>query len=125
LFTPPALVGFNGEVETTGRINLRRSCEASGTEPIRLGFRRNFEQIVGVLNALQEINCTGTVDCQIVNGAFESSGQINVWFAPAMDAVSSALRHLNEFGWQAARLSKDSRAEIHAMIIKTATRKAA
>jgi hypothetical protein len=125
VYTPPGLQGFNGEIETQGNVRIRRQFVTSGTEIERFVFRRNYEQICGILMSLEEINCNGSVDCSFDNGAFEVHGIVTVWFPPAANTVAQALRNLNDLGWQAARISQGSAAHIHALIAKTALRKVA
>ena len=123
---PPVLIGYLGNFETTpGKTNLRRECDPTGTEAERFAFRRYQEQIVAILNSLSEIGCVASVSCSIKNGEFQSSGSIRLWFNGCEQAVKQALVHLHDFGWQAARCSPKSSAEIHAMVSKTVLGKVA
>ncbi len=120
---PFELDGFRGSFETTGAVRIRRSFHTVGTDSERFVFRRHFEQIGAILNSLQEINCVGSVTCAIRNGQFQISGQVRLWFNGAESVVTQALRHLNDHGWQAARSSPRSHADIHALITKFVQKK--
>lgn len=124
-YAHPDLVGYTGRFQTEGGVRIRRSCHTQGTDTERYVFRRHFEQIVAVLGALHEVNCHGSVTCSIKDGQFQISGEINLWYQPVSDAVIQGLRHISDYGWQAARISRQSSADIHAVVTKSLVRKVA
>jgi hypothetical protein len=116
---PPAVAHLQqATLESKSSARIRASVDPVGTDSERFLFRMHYEQIAGILHSLQELCGNATITCSIRDGNFQAVGRVHLWFNGAEQAVQHALRLVNDHGWQAARLSKRSSADIHAVVTK-------
>lgn len=107
-----------GTIKSKSNARIRASLRTRGTDSERFLFRIHYERTAAILHSLQELCCNAAITCTIHDGQFQVTGNLHLWFNGAKSAVEHALRLVDDHGWQAARLSQASSADLHVVVTR-------